>query len=247
MKKAFDKYIIRKHQRYLVSTNLFDKIIVRLSNKYYQSLFVNHKNRSELSNNLWGGEGGYLHAKNQFERDDWMRVYGDFFRLVHDEIKQNIQILEIGCSMGQWVKRLELDLKNVNYTEIDINPKSIEAASAIFKNNKNIKFECIDLNNGYELNNYNLIICVQVLFFLDLELIKNIFNQITIGTKIVISEPINKNQNNLTEQLKSNNSVGFSHNYNLLMTHLGYELTESKIEKTSRNGYRIHAKYIKVN
>lgn len=246
MFKKVNRYIISKHQRYIVSNNLIDKVVIRITKKYYQTLFFKYENRQELSQSLWGGEGGYQHAKNQYERDDWMNVYKEFYNLAIQVINKNSKILEVGCSMGQWAKRLGLDIKDIDYTGIDINAKSITEASKIFSKNKNLKFQCVDLNKGYDVSQFNLILFAQVLFFLDLKLISKIFADVSIGTTVIITEPINKTQKNISDKLKSLNSVGFSHDYLSLLHDLGYETVKSKIEKTENGGYRIHAQFVKT-
>ncbi len=226
-----NNYIISKHQRYNMNNNFIDKIIVKLTKRYYKKLFTNSNDRKRLSKALWAGDGGFAHANTQFNRsdDDWLNIYDDFYKTFFHEFTSEDILLEIGCSMGQWAKRLKLNETNNKYLGIDINPKSIESAQNIFKDYNNIKFQCVDLNDGFCFEPYNMIICVQVLFFLDIKLIKKIFNNVKLGTKVIISEPINNLQQKNSEELKSINSVGFSHRYIDIFESLNYFIDKKLI------------------
>ena len=62
-----NNYIISKHQRYNINSNIIDKVIVRFTKKYYKKLFTNSKNRKKISKGLWAGDGlspsGYVRVR----------------------------------------------------------------------------------------------------------------------------------------------------------------------------------------
>jgi SAM-dependent methyltransferase len=229
--KILDNWIIDRHQRYNVNSSFFDRVLIKFTKEYYKVLFVEHSDRSKISKCLWGRKGGFAHAKVQFNRskDEWLKTYDNFYNTFFSHINKGDRMIEIGCSMGQWVKRLTLYEKEITYLGIDINPMSIESAQKIFSEYNNIEFRCVDLNNGFNFNNFNLIICVQVLFFLDVELIKKMFYNLKKRTKIILTEPINFGQENISEQLNSKNSVGFSHDYIKIFESLGFDIDRSSI------------------
>ena len=225
------KIFQRKNSEILIY-KILRKIFYKKFARYW---FETDKKRDELEFLYWARLGGYKNAIGTFNQPDdyWLNR----FRLFHQALNalivtisanhvNRINVIEVGCGAGQWVKRLKLFDLNISYTGIDINPHSIKAAQNYFEKYTNIKFTCGNIRD-VELPDMDILICCQVLFFLDLEAIRLLLRKIPAGSYIVICEPVNSNLYVKTQQfgkcdnqsLESEilafelNSVGFSHDY----------------------------------
>ena len=104
-------YIISKFERKRTRKSIFWRVFYRVFEKYYKYLYKNCPDKKYLAEIYWGQEGGFLHAKDQVNRsrEDWFSRYSEFYTLVKEHIYDGINILEIGCSAGQWPIRLKLE------------------------------------------------------------------------------------------------------------------------------------------
>ena len=179
---------------------------------------------------------------NKTEKD-WKKRYETFYEIGNKLIyeKPNNKILEIGCSAGQWVNRLNINKSTNYYLGIDVNQESINFANKLFKENKNISFECMNVYdlckkemNNLKMTEFNIVLCCQTLFFLNTDFLMNFFSNLYKETQVLIYEPVNKNFLEKNESTSLNDPekktrFGISHNYIDLFLKLNYKISYKNI------------------
>ena len=80
------------------------------------------------------------------------------------------------------MKRLNINKSTNYYLGIDVNQESINLANKLFKENKNISFECMNVYdlckkiNNLNMMEFNIVLCCQTLFFLNTDFLMNFFS-----------------------------------------------------------------------
>jgi SAM-dependent methyltransferase len=237
-----DNFFLRLFERKKKNNSILEKIIFHLFWKRYKRFFFECDNRSELARAFWGREGGFKHAVSQFNRsiDLWSAHYGQFCSLVSDQLTCDSSILEIGCSAGQWPKRLNLESVGCKYFGIDINPLSIDFANEHFHDNEKICFKRMNIDKLGSTDDFNIIISCQTLFFLSQKECNNFLKKVKkTGTLVVLQEPVNPDFESFVESkiLKdtAQKTVGFSHNYLRIMEDAGFSLISKKLINFDKN------------
>ena len=245
MNNFLNSLIIFLFQRRNTKYSFFFNYLKKIFSKKYKEIYLNKKFTEKASEFYWGRTSGFQHAKDQINKQekDWKKRYEIFYeignKLIYEE--PNNKILEIGCSAGQWVKRLNINKSTNYYLGIDVNQESINLANKLFKENININFECMNVYdlckkemNNLKMTEFNIVLCCQTLFFLNTDFLMNFFLNLYKGTQVLIYEPVNKNflENNestLLNDPEKKTRFGISHNYIDLFMKLNYKITYKKI------------------
>lgn len=107
--------------------------------------------RYALTNDPWS------YTSSEYEKRKYERI------LSFLEGKKDNEVLEIGCSVGVFTKMLAPHVKYVH--AIDISHLAIKTAKKICKDNKNIKFEVVDIASFEAKKQYEIIVASEVLSF----------------------------------------------------------------------------------
>lgn len=225
---------IRNFERKQTKPSITSKILKRFTWPIYRKLYARSTKHGELAKLFWGREGGFLHAKSQFQRESksWSKNYSDFYEMAKKYLNSNSIVVEIGCSAGQWPKRLGIDELGCRYSGYDINAASIEFANQYFREFKKITFECENIENLQSFEGCTVFLSCQTLFFLHSNTVKRILNTIPLNCVIIIHEPVNLDFMQYTASKEIDNdhtkTVGFSHNYFELLSNSGFFVLEKK-------------------
>lgn len=119
-------------------------------------------------------------------RGKWWQGFGS----LNQYVKAGDQVLDLGCGNGRMAE-IFTDSK-VDYLGIDNSEELIKIAQARFKDKPWIKFEVNDALNVDYQNRFNLVLMIAVLHHvptkaLRLKILKNIFNSLSSGGRLVIS------------------------------------------------------------
>lgn len=245
MNNFLNSLIIFLFQRRNTKYSFFFNYLKKIFSKKYKEIYLNKKFTEKASEFYWGRTGGFQHAKDQINKTekDWKKRYEIFYeignKLIYEE--PNNKILEIGCSAGQWVKRLNINKSTNYYLGIDVNQESINLANKLFKENININFECMNVYdlckkemNNLKMTEFNIVLCCQTLFFLNTDFLINFFSNLFEGTQVLIYEPVNKNflkknESTLLNDPESKTRIGISHNYIDVFYKLNYKIKYKSI------------------
>ncbi len=234
--------------------SIVHRIVRNAARRLYCNVFLFARDRRKVNFTFWGGEGGFIHATAKFDQDDqtWKKTYEQFAAEISKHLKPGLRVLELGCSAGQWCKRLELTQKGCAFTGVDINPKTIEFAKQKFAADKNVAFYAEDLVDFNRYDNCDLVMVCQTFFFLDQGTLENVLNKIKSGTILIFQEPLNENFRGQKSTVAMKYplrkvTTGFSHNYPDLLKKAGYEILQEKIlEKEVSKHTRILATARKI-
>ncbi len=86
-------------------------------------------------------------------------------KIIKDIIKENYQILDVGCGPGHYFRSLKNKINtNFKYSGVDVNSVYIELAQEAFKDYEGIDFQLADINNiPFEDNSKDIVMCCNVL------------------------------------------------------------------------------------
>lgn len=233
MLNLFENKLLDLNQRRVEAPSIWHKMLLRWGRKRYARIFKNHSDRKKLSYLFWGRNGGYHHARDQFDRsyNDWIRYYGDFHCWAGEIISTQSCVLELGCSCGQWAHRLNLE-DVCSYVGIDINKQSIAYARNVFKRSSQFEFRAMDIRDFCDYKKFDIVLSCQTFFFLENSAVIEIFNRVPSGAKILFQEPINGNDQDRNEESVSligkSSLVGFSHPYHALCRETGLTIIKEK-------------------
>ncbi len=170
MSKYFNKYywvrklLVNSFASYFINQKLLNKIIFK---SIYKS---NHWNKSQEfdSSQSYSGPGS---AANSIQTNNLLSELENFFK------KNNIKnVLDAPCGDCAWIKKMfEIEIK---YTGIDIVNELIDKNKLLFKDSKNVKFQCKDLTEYNEFNNFDFILMRDFFIHLPLSAIKNILRNL---------------------------------------------------------------------
>ena len=189
------RFFQRKNSDLLI-TKILRKLFFK---KFCNYWYVTNKKRNELDYFYWGRQGGFKNAIGTFNQPDdyWLERFGRYSEILNSLIVakseshgSHLNVVEIGCGLGQWVKRLRLFNPIISYSGIDINTHSIKQAQKYFEKYNNVKFKCGNIRD-IEFLNTDLLIACQILFFLDVTAIRLLLSKIPTGAHIVLCEPVN--------------------------------------------------------
>jgi 2-polyprenyl-3-methyl-5-hydroxy-6-metoxy-1,4-benzoquinol methylase len=209
------------------------RVVRRLSQLAYKFVFLHARDRHKVNAVYWGGDGGFLHAKARFQKEDWQKGYGQFADAVREHLSPGRRVLELGCSAGQWCERLGLVELGCTYHGVDINPQTIHFAREHFAGQSGVSFEAADLIDFDAYDGYDLVIACQTLFFLDRATLLGVLKRIKPGCLLIFQEPVNSDfaTQKRTQAMRyklTQTSTGFSHNYPALLQELGFETLQMK-------------------
>tara|TARA_Y200000002_G_scaffold219900_1_gene181481 strand:- start:1622 stop:2332 length:711 start_codon:yes stop_codon:yes gene_type:complete len=170
LSKYFNKYywvrklLVNSFASYFINQKLLNKIIFK---SIYKS---NHWNKSQEfdSSQSYSGPGS---AANSIQTNNLLSELENFFK------KNNIKnVLDAPCGDCAWIKKMfEIEIK---YTGIDIVNELIDKNKLLFKDSKNVKFQCKDLTEYNEFNNFDFILMRDFFIHLPLSAIKNILRNL---------------------------------------------------------------------
>ena len=216
--------------------SLIHRIVRTAARRAYCTFFLFAKDRRKVNATFWGGEGGYIHAMAKFDQDneDWQKTYTQFAAEISKHLNSGTRILELGCSAGQWCRRLQLSTKAGAYTGVDINPKTIEFAKQKFANERNVTFYAEDLIDFDKYDDFDMVMVCQTFFFLDRDTLLSVLKKIRSGTLLIFQEPVNddfkKQKSTVLMKYPLNKAgTGFSHNYSDILADLGFNIMQEKI------------------
>lgn len=123
--------------------------------EYFERLF----SLSSLTEDPWGHN---WRASQQFRYDSYLKLLR-----FNNLDKKRLNILDIGCSLGDFTARVERALKPREIWAIDISEVAIEKARIKYKNSK-INFKVGSLPNLVEFkdNSFNLLLSLEVLYYM---------------------------------------------------------------------------------
>ena len=87
---------------------------------------------------------------------------------------ENIKVLDLGCGNGWMSKKLLKTFDNIDYMGIDGSVNMIKKAKSNYPNEE---YLCVDINNWIPSNLFNLVISMEVLYYLDnpMEFLENLY------------------------------------------------------------------------
>ena len=172
-------------------------------------------------------------------------TYGLILKLIQEYIQQSANILDIGCGSGSISLFLASKGKN-QVLGIDISDKAIQAStsSAIRLSLKNIKFKKMDFLKDTLKDNYDIILCFEVIEHLEKDkfALKRIFELLKPKGILILSTPsLNAPLHRIGYAKAFDRKVGHLRRYNSiqlieLFKEIGYEIvTIKKTEGILRN------------
>lgn len=248
--KAFLSLFSSDIQRYPVGEGRPSKLraLVRRGARWvFRRQFHKASDTRPLTAAYWGGEGGFRHALNQFERpnNEWQRDYAPFFEECNRFITAGQSVLEIGCSAGQWCKRLNLLSRGCTYLGVDVNAQTIAFACESFAGEPGARFLAGDISDYPELGQFDLVLCCQVLCFLNLSNVERVIGCVRPGGTIVIEEPANVDCQDrparVPQPLKSHRAgvPAFSYNFSALLETHGFEIVTARHLDFGERGFKM--------
>jgi len=130
---------------------------------------------------------------------------------IHKELKKwaggkrdkEIQLLDAGSGFGQYSYYMSSMSRNWKLLGVDVKEEQIEDCNQFFKkiNRTNIRFEVADLTKFKKENQYNLILCVDVMEHVleDVEVFKNFHASLAPGGMLLISTPSDQGGSDVKE------------------------------------------------
>lgn len=102
-------------------------------------------------------------------------------------INDDSLVVDLGCSTGLLLERLEKEYKAKKFIGIDKEPN-------IVKKRKNIEIQVRDITKGIKINNIDLCFSIFTLQFIEIEkrkkIIEDVYNSLSLGGAFIISEKI---------------------------------------------------------
>ena len=98
---------------------------------------------------------------------------------------ENINVLDLGCGNGWMSKKLLKTFDNIDYLGIDGSINMIKKAKSNYPNEN---YLCIDINNWIPSNLFDLVISMEVLYYLEnpMQFLKNLYLKGTTDNALVV-------------------------------------------------------------
>lgn len=115
----------------------------------------------------------YRKSDSPWNINPYNNYYSYVFRILKSLKKKFGNILDIGCGNGVFTARLSAFSNNI--TGIDISPTAIKYARKAYPK---INFQVCDIRNFYAKSKFDLIVCLEVIYYFNRKDVKIVLNKI---------------------------------------------------------------------